>query len=268
MSMLIDTTTGLPYIEHDGVQRIMGCLPTPDNHKMKAATRFKDKFPLIPRSQWVDKSNFGFIGRILDQKATSSCCGHGTNGGFTGAWNASGRMPELFSPTSIYALCNNGVDHGANVGDCLTALEQYGICLESDVPEGMLFQNQFPPSALATAAKYKATEALYCPTYDELGSAVQMDMFPVFGIDIGGNFNPDSNGMIPQYQQTFQYQGHCLYSSGMLSERLMVPNSWSYNWGVGGICYIDESYFQQPSPDTWVILVGGVTDDNPLPPPA
>src|SRR5262245_40285077 len=158
---------------------------------------FSEQLELIPRSKWA-AVDFRFLGAsVLNQHQSLACVGHAACTAFTVAWRLrGGSNDDEFSPCFVYGMINHGVDGGSNIGEALDCLRASGICLDSEVPEGMLFQRDFPQQAFATAKRFRVELAISCPTFDEIASAIQLNFPVAFGIDIGDDFNTGEGGIL------------------------------------------------------------------------
>ena len=210
----------------------MGLLPSQNKGRFKA---FAATNPIIPRAQW-NQTSFRFLGvPILNQGSHGSCVGHGSVTAFWNAWLLSGATPQQFSACWIYGLINGGRDAGASIDQALTVIEEQGVGLLSDVPEGMVFKRNFPAQAATNAARFKA-EGYVANTVDELGTGLQLGFFPVFGVTVGMAFqNYSGTGLI---RVGFGPANHCVTADGMQLVNgawvLNGVNSWGTSWGDGG----------------------------------
>jgi len=242
--MQVEGGGDLPYIEEpDGTRRVLASLaPRPD---FGGLPRWASAMPVIPRSDWVDRDYAHYNAPILDQGQRGSCTGQGGVSAFWRQWLILGRTPREFSACYIYGNINGGRDAGAIVSDVMTTLMSKGVCLLSEVPEGMIYRRSFPSSADATAQRFRVARAYHCATFDELGSALQRGFMVVFGIMVGGSFgNLDSEGVAP----VGGMGGHCLMACGMKKSSrhgwiLHTQNSWGTRWGLNGYCYLTEKHF-------------------------
>lgn len=210
----------------------MGLLPSQNKGRFKA---YAATNPVIPREQWKPIS-FRWLGvPILNQGSHGSCVGHGSVTAFWNAWLLSGSTPHNFSACWIYGLINGGFDAGASIDSALDVLENQGVALLEEVPEGMIYKRQFPGSAATTAQRFKA-EGYTANSVDELGSGFQLGFFPVYGVTVGMVFqNYSGQGLI---QQGFGPPNHCVTADGMHQENgqwvLDGVNSWGEQWGNQG----------------------------------
>jgi hypothetical protein len=240
------TETGehLPYVvDGKGVPRVLARLrPRADFGRMKS---WRATQPVIPRDQWVECDYSHFNAPILDQGQHGSCVGHGSVTAFTRAWSITGHPIRKFSSCYIYGNINGGRDQGAIVSDAMDLLLSKGTCLESTVPEGMIFRRQFPAGADAEAQKYRAFDCYHLGSFDEIGSALMMGDPVCFGIFVGARFNNlDPEGVPPVGGNG----GHCLEGHGLVRLKsgkwgVRTQNSWSVDWGNGGCCVLIEGHY-------------------------
>lgn len=233
----------LPYVESDGVPRVLACLPPRPGSG--GLPKWSASQPTLPRSQWRAVSYARPDLPVLDQGPYGSCVGHGACSGFTLAWLLGGGTFHRLSSCFLYGLINGGRDAGAVVSDAMTTLEATGICLEDEVPEGMIYRSRFPVSAFDTARRFRLSMAYHCRTFDEIGSALQLGFIPVYGIQVGPDFGQlDEEGVAPVGGRG----GHCLFGRGMKLSRqgewlIETQNSWGERFGLHGACYLREAHF-------------------------
>ena len=189
--------SNLPSVKFEGVWRVLGCIPETSQSKARFS-RFGDSVKTLDQSQWQEIDLQWYNPPILDQGMTSSCTGHACCSGMEMCWLQSGRALVEFNPYFVYGLVNGGRDAGAMISDCLSALQQYGICEKDQLPSGVMFQSQFPPAAFQNAARRKLIKAYHCATFEEICSAISLGFVCPLGIYVGQNFpNLDANGVAP-----------------------------------------------------------------------
>lgn len=239
------------HIEPSGEVRVLAALRPRPNYG--ALPRWRDVKPIVPRSSWQRRDYSNFQCPLLDQRQTSSCVGHGADTGFTRAWLMAGHPLVRFSACYIYGKINGGQDQGAVVSDAMTQLMTGGVCLETTVPEGMIYARDFPPNADAEAANYKILDAYHVGTFDEIASAIMMGYTVVDGIVVGDNFSDLDRFGVPPIVPTGQPGGHCTECHGLIQLPggvlagqwgIEKQNSWGYGWANGGMFVIGEPHYQ------------------------
>lgn len=263
---MADEQNNLPHIDVAGDRRILACLPpVPNDLPMFASAGIG----VIPRSEWKEVDYFTRFGiKIYDQNGQGSCVGHGSVMAATIALLLAGASLVRLAACFLYGLINGGRDNGANVSESMERLLDTGVCLESEVGPKNIWKRDFPSSAFETAKRFKIIEAYNCQTFDEIGTALQLGFTVSFGIEIGTQFNPDANGILPPLRG--RRGGHCMCLAGakLINGKwyFLVINSWSTAWGINGTAWIDESYFQRDV-DAFAIRAGSVDPQDPRNPP-
>jgi hypothetical protein len=221
----------------DGKLRTFACLPPKaHNHLLWARS-----MPTVPRSEWKalvkDFRPYGVP--ILDQGQHNSCVGHGAVAGLMNSRAAAGQKFKLLSPCCLYGQINGGFDQGANISDAMTVLLKNGTCLESEVPEGMVYLRQFPADWKQSAANFRAEKCFAVRSLDEAISALIYGFFVVFGIGVGRAFGAhDAEGIATGGLNNSQ--NHCVYSrrffwSNAKNEPILtITNSWGTRFGING----------------------------------
>lgn len=232
----------LPVI-HDGRElRVLAALPPrPDVLQPPIA----QTHPPLPRDQWgeIDLSSYG--PPVLDQGRQSSCVGHAAATVATVAWMQRGEKVTEFSPGFVYAQINGDRDEGAVVSDAALELAKTGVCLMSEVPEGVIYRRQIPQSAYATAQRYRLSTWHHCPDFDSIGTALAIGLPLVGGFLLGNNFmQPGPNGIAPVPDQVVG--GHAIALLGLkrINGRWVIKfqNSWTAQWGLRGYGYLGEEF--------------------------
>lgn len=258
----------IPYVIDGGERRMLAALPKRPGF-VQAAQPLSSKLALIPRSKWFDISYADYVVPVMDQHQESSCTGHGACGAFTKAWLMSGSTPRRFSAEFPYGNCNGGLDAGANVSEVGDSLWSKGICLASEVPEGMVLSRDFPAQAFVTGQRFRA-KIYKARTWDELVSGLFYGYIPFYGLYVGRNFSRlDSRGVAPVGHLQ---PNHCIYADGFkfLSDgtgSIDGINSWGPTFGVNGRCQLVEGHLP-PGSEICLIDVLGEDPQEQNEPPA
>jgi hypothetical protein len=265
------SANGLPVLEqkNTGARRILGCRPT----KPKlGAPPWKELHAVTPQENWkeVDWRKSGIGAPVLNQHQSNACVGFASATAFTVAWRLHIFDPDApefeFSPWFVYGNINGGRDEGSSIGEALDSLHTDGICFNSDVPEGTLFQSDFSDSAFQTAKRFHIKRAIQCPTFEDIASAILLGHPVAIAIHPGLGFQdcpPD--GILPDRTGSLGALGHAMCAVGLHriddDWYLLVQNSWGdATWGLGGFCYMPRSYFPESDNPSWAIEV--VSDES------
>ena len=114
-------------------------------------------------------------------------------------------------------------------------IEEQGVGLLSDVPEGMVFKRNFPAQAATNAASRFKAEGYVANTVDELGTGLQSSVSSlVFGVTVGMAFRHYSGtGLIrvgfgpANHRVTADVDAIGHQGTGVLNG----VNSWGTSWG-------------------------------------
>lgn len=271
MDYEIDThpDTGAPVVKWDGGSHGLGC-------KAKAsspnATRYPpvgSSFPDIPPSQWTAQDFRPFCVPVQDQWQSSGCGGFALIEVMGTMFAMAGDERPLLSGWAAYGAVNGGQDEGSALPDLLKEAETSGVPQASLVKAG----NMFGPygTAAETDRKRWRIEAAYdSPTHANICSACERRQPSLIGIDIGVDFNPDANGVLPPYRQGPKILGHALSVQGKKLINgiwyLLTQNHWTLGWGMKGFAWLHPSYLN-PYFGGWTGRVVRLDPNDPTPPP-
>lgn len=245
----------LPSIKFDGEYRVLGCIPSDDNHD----------FPMFGSQVFgqaqhelreIDLAPV-YNNRILNQGSTSACAGFACASGMETVWKQLGNKAQDFTPFFTYGLINNGRDAGAMISHGLMALKRYGACPTGVLPNGVMFQNQFSQEAFKQAMRFRLSLAFKCGNFDEICQAINLGFCCPLGIMVGDNFsNVDNDGVAPL--RTSGGGGHAILGLGLKKNprygwTIKIQNSWGTRFGINGFAYLRREHFNLMSPDAFAI---------------
>lgn len=232
-----------------------------------------------PGAKLIDPSNWDEIDLGVDRipvkyQQQSGCTGQGSHIGFwLAALNAGMTIPEDgFSPTSLYAMINGGLDNGAFVSDAMKASIEYGFATGSQVTEDEYFESQLSDEAKQTRTRFRVSDAFHCTFFEAIGSALQLQYPVVFGIILPyGYQSVGADGVMPR--APFDPRaGHCMCAYGTTRDKrtgrplIKARNSWGDRWGNKGNCLLDAYHFGRQC-DAFAIRADNVDPLDPNQPP-
>ncbi len=196
--------------------QVYGCLPRVSVcGDAPFGTYDEKKYPLIPRSQWVDTIQLqDFNWRQIFQAQQSACAG--TFGCHTlQIARKIANLPDVpLSQAVPYALCNGGRDNGASIDSILTALTDVGTVSITKINQydWKGYRNKtWPDDWRDEAQLIRIDEAIDCPTIDHLMTGIQRGF-------VGGG------GIYWKYPR--RSGGHALCVVGCKDRKPVVLHSW------------------------------------------
>lgn len=228
--------------------------------------------PVLDITKLADYDRYQSNVPILDQKNTGSCCGHSHTTMLMKARDQAGYTFEALSADSLYAQIDGGHDGGSDPADAITALEQNGICLLSDVPDQFVLWNNIPQPAKDNAKRFRiVANAVYqCANFAEVVTADYLGFATTFTINVGLNFGPGSDGVVGFWPG---YANHCVAGgeafktvNGVAQYRFR--NSWGTSWGNNGLAWITSKHIDnQPGAECYALMWALQDPNDPTNPP-
>ncbi len=268
---LSQTGHPMPAFVHDGIPYILGRIKT-DRPKL-AVTKFSES----PAAPLIDLASISYYDRwqaelpILNQAQVGSCTAHALAEAMMKARDSAGMSYVALSPDSLYAYICGGSDRGSDPADGVTSLQQVGICTITDQPNVFVLPNSISAQAKQNALRFRlmAAGVYTLANFAELVTADSLGFATVLTINVGNNFNPNSDGIVGYAPGM---ANHCV--SGGEAYKLIngVPayrfrNSWTPTWGVNGCGWFTAKYIdQQPQMEAFAIkwaLTDPIDPSNP-----
>ncbi|CAF3908045.1 unnamed protein product [Rotaria sp. Silwood2] len=157
-------------------------------------------------------------------------------------------------------------DSGCMIDEAISALSEYGTCLESLWPYELLSVNIQPSAEAYESAKYHTiVDWLQVKiNLKEMKAALAQGYPFIFGAELFNSFSmATQSGVVPVPTATeriyhfefFSYHAMLAVGYSDRSQMFIVRNSWGPEWGDQGYCYIPYAYLADPSLcfDAWVI---------------
>lgn len=259
----------LPIVDHGGEERKLGCLEA-DGEPRTLATVFGDvgEAKLIPRSQWQPVSMRHLFPRIKDQNGIGMCNCSATGNIVEGGRRLVNLSDVNLSGGDLYRRVAGGVDRGSLLEDALKEVMARGIALESDVP--YLEWRRDNPAASVARQRFRILEAVWCPTFDHVASALQQGFLVDVGVWWYGNDPVDSDGWLENVG--WRGRGGHAIAGVELAERngkwgVGIVNSWGPNWGKGGFGVLPEGRVSDGCKVFQAWACRGVVVDEAIVPP-
>ncbi len=258
------TINGLP-LHHDGnTYRVLGRIKT-NNPKM--TIRPFSEYLRQVGAPVLDLSKIDAYDRyqqnipILDQTQNGSCVAHGHASAIMKQRELKGLTYVALSPDSLYAQIDGDRDGGSDPADAITALEQNGICLLSDVPDRFVYWSNISDAAKATAKRFRITSGgvYQCANFAEMVTADYLGGAITLTINVGNDFNNlDDDGVVPF---AGGYANHCVSGGEALkftsngTPLYRFRNSWNTSWGVNGCAWMSAEHIDnQNGPEVYCIM--------------
>ncbi len=244
----------ITYVDKSGETRRLGLIPTPPERRLAAA---RATIEPIPESNWREIDRRALFDRLnawVYQFNCNGCVGFSAAEAFSKLRPLNGQPFELLSGAFIYSLINGGRDQGAMILDALDALETVGACLETSCPLDDAHRNIFRKNTKqhdAEAARFKLSKGYAVDSAAEAVAVLERGGILQFGVHVGGNFDPDEEGVIPFSRGP---ANHSVHGDGLRQTKshgwcIDLANTWK-GWGDKGrglwpIEYLEETGYQE-----------------------
>jgi hypothetical protein len=155
------------------------------------------------------------------------------------------------------------------MGDCLVAMQQYGVFLSGsdgidDLDWKSAYRSKFwksPGSALGKEAnQHRILEAVFCSSLDDFLQGLQSGLWSgQFGMGVGRNFEPEPNGWMPKCDGAGI--DHALCALGGMAKHpktgswgIQGGNSWG-DWGpLNGVFWCEaEDWLDRDGQELWLV---------------
>jgi hypothetical protein len=197
---------------------------------------------MIQRADWKPVSYKQFFPRIKDQDGIGQCNCSATGNVTEGCRRMAGGLSDVdLSAGDLYRRVSGGVDRGSLPEDALKELMKNGMAPTSAVPYLEWRKNN--ATADAERPKYKITEALWCPTFEHVASALQQGFLVDIGIWWYGSDPLDADGWLkPTGGRGRGGHAICCMELAKRGDQWGIGfvNSWGPQWGRAGFGIMPE----------------------------
>jgi C1A family cysteine protease len=155
-------------------------------------------------------------------------------------------------------------DSGAMIRDVIKAIRKEGICSEQCWPYDIArFADRAPQSCYDEALKHQSLKYHRINGLHSMKSCLAQGYPFVFGFSVYESFESPEvarTGMMPMPDPSEALLGgHAVMAVGYddTLKMMIVRNSWSDSWGVGGYFWMPQDYVSNPalSDDAWTITL-------------
>lgn len=231
-------------IEEGGEIRRLGTLPATTSRPIELNQEFGSvgAATLIPRSQWKPVSFRSLFPRIKDQDGVGMCNCSATGNVVEGCRRMVGGVADVdLSAGDLYHRISGGTDRGSLPEEALKEMMLRGMAPVSAVQ--YLDWRGSHPSVVNDRLKYRITEALWCPTFDHVASALQQGFLVDLGVWWYGRDPLNADGWL--FNPSGSRGGHAVCACELAEKNgnwgIGIVNSWTASWGQSGFGILPES---------------------------
>ncbi|SDC85551.1 C1 family peptidase [Niabella drilacis] len=206
---------------------------------------------------------------VYDQGSLGSCTANALGAAFE--FGKKKQRKKTFRPSRLFLYYNERVlmhtiqsDSGAYLRDGIKSLNKQGICPETDWPYNEAAFAQKPPAACyKTALKNQVLSYWRIPVNLISVKGCLAEGYPFsFGFSVYESFMTrevaDSGIMpLPDIAKESLVGGHAVLAVGYsdVKQMVLVRNSWSKKWGIGGYFWMPYAYIANPAfcQDFWTV---------------
>jgi C1A family cysteine protease len=211
---------------------------------------------------------------VESQDDLSSCAANAITNAYELCVNRN--YPEYFTHLSrLFVYYNTRLEHGLVeedegmfLRDGMKSLSKYGICCEEIWPYDVTkFEVRPPEEAYEDAKKRKILKYQKLTSNYYITEVLNNNKPVVFGMEIYDSFmylNERISTVTFPSRKEKSLGGHAMCMVGYdLNQRLfLAKNSFGYNWGDNGYCWIPFDYIRQEGYDIWTFDIPDQTGES------
>lgn len=244
-------------MDASGHERFLGNIPGPLRYQWKVYGDVPHT-PMLPRSAWDQYCDprlelSPFLPPLHDQDGIGMCNASATVTAMEYQRAVQGLPHVSLSGGDLYGRINGGSDNGSMLEDGLAESMAAGVASTATCKYlDWRFRGQ---EAKAERPRYRVLEAFLCPTFEHCFSAVAYKFSLISGIMWYNNYDPDSDGWLPNGRGGGG--GHAVFGYAPAKRGnqygIWHQNSWG-KWGPRqGRCVFPETAYSGPVGGWWAV---------------
>lgn len=241
MGVIIDPTTGMPYMGHLIPPARQPCAPRLMSTDQLVSYSDQDVIDIITDPSWVPAASIFDEHWVVegDQKQHNSCDGWGGTNAFSEqCWEDGDQTGTVYSGSYGYSFCNGGVDQGAPLDKMMAELMANGTVPAAECTADMILRKQ--TSQFDTEAQqHKGIGLVAAATQAEVNTLLSQRKKVVVCIMVDRHkyVNYTGQGLVPV---TSGHGNHCIHLNDIRwnattkAFEYRQSGNWGITWGDKG----------------------------------